>query len=187
MLAVDVDQVLGGLAQLRHGGRAAVDPGAALALRVDGAAQQQAVVVALEAGLVQPGASDGGVSNSAVTSARVAPSRTSAGIGAVAQRQLQRVDEDGLARAGLAGQHREAGVELELQLGDDDDDVAQGVSLRSTSAPSQSQRCSQPCSPRGTGFAGPPGGAPLGGSAEGASGGGHTTPSYQRSLRRSVA
>jgi hypothetical protein len=77
VLAVDVDQLLGGLAQLRHGGRAAVDPGAALALRIDAAAQQQ-----LSSGRSKPasssqGLSAGGVSNSALTSARAQPSRTS--------------------------------------------------------------------------------------------------------------
>jgi hypothetical protein len=35
VLAVDVDQGLAGLAQLRGGGGAAIDPGAALSLRVD--------------------------------------------------------------------------------------------------------------------------------------------------------
>ena len=34
---------------------------------------------------------------------------------------LQRVDEDGLARAGLAGQHGKAGLEVELQRRDDDE------------------------------------------------------------------
>ena len=61
------------------------------------------------------------------------------------ERELQRIDEDGLARTRLAGEHGEAGAELELQLLDDDH-VAQGE------APQH-----------------------------------QTTPSYQRSLRRSVA
>jgi hypothetical protein len=39
-----------------------------------------------------------------------------AGIGARAQHQLQRVDQDGLAGAGLAGQHGEAGMQVQLQF-----------------------------------------------------------------------
>ncbi len=46
VLAMDVHQLLTQLAQLRGGGGAAVDPGPALALAVDAAAQQQAVFIA---------------------------------------------------------------------------------------------------------------------------------------------
>jgi hypothetical protein len=37
------------------------------------------------------------------------------GIGAFAQRQGQRIDQDGLAGTGLAGQRAEAGGELQFQ------------------------------------------------------------------------
>ena len=54
----------------RDGGRAAVDPGAALALGVDACGAAAACRRRVEAGLVQPGRSAGGASNSAVISAR---------------------------------------------------------------------------------------------------------------------
>ncbi len=120
MLAVDVDQLLAGLAQLAHGGRAAVDPGAALALGIDAAAQQQRVACAVEAGLVQPA----GQRRRRVELGRDLGARAAfahqRGVAAAAQGQLQRVDQDRLACAGLAGQHREAGLQLHLELADDD-------------------------------------------------------------------
>jgi hypothetical protein len=74
---------------------------------------------ALEAGLVQPGGRAGrGVELGADLGARRAFAHH-AGVAAVAQRQLQRVDQDGLARAGLAGQHGEAGARR-ARAGDDD-------------------------------------------------------------------
>ena len=54
-------------------------------------------------------------------SARSQPARTTAGVAALAQGQRQRVDEDGLAGAGLAGEHGEAGVEFEFERIDDDE------------------------------------------------------------------
>jgi hypothetical protein len=53
VLAVDVDQAFAQLAQLGGGGRAAVDPRAALALAVDAAAQQQRVA-GVETGFFEP-------------------------------------------------------------------------------------------------------------------------------------
>ena len=54
VLAVDVDQLVGDFFQLRCGGRAAIDPGAALALHVNRAPQQQ-VVVNRQAFVFKPG------------------------------------------------------------------------------------------------------------------------------------
>ena len=54
VLAMNVHQRIGGFAQLRHRGRAAVDPCAALALGVDRAAQEQRVA-RIEAGVFEPG------------------------------------------------------------------------------------------------------------------------------------
>ena len=127
-LRVDVDEVLGRLAQLRHGGRAAVDPGAALALRVDRAAQQQRVVDR-EAGFVQPGLQRGRRVELGADLGAAGALAHQRRVGAVAQGQLQRVDQDGLASAGLAGEHCEAGTQLDLELGDDHH-VAQGQSLQ---------------------------------------------------------
>jgi len=44
-----------------------------------------------------------------------------AGVGACPERQGQRVDQDRLAGAGLTGKHRETGVELDIQGGDDNE------------------------------------------------------------------
>ena len=41
------------------------------------------------------------------------------GIAALAQRECQRVNQDRLAGAGLAGEHREAALELEFEALDD--------------------------------------------------------------------
>jgi len=57
----------------------------------------------------------------ALTSARAAPSRTSIASARFAQGELQGVDQDRLAGTGLAGEHGEAGVELDFEVGDDDD------------------------------------------------------------------
>jgi hypothetical protein len=125
VLAVDVDQALAQLAQLADGGRAAVDPGAALALGVDTAAQQQrSFAVIVEAGLGQPGGQrPWAVELGGDLGARRALAHH-AGVGAVAERELQRVDQDGLAGARLAGQRGEAGLQLQLECRHDDD-VAQ--------------------------------------------------------------
>ena len=79
MLAVDIDQMLAGFAQLRHGGTAAVDPGPALSLRIDGAAHEQrpaSPASGSKPASASQGTRAGGRSNSAVISARAAPSRT---------------------------------------------------------------------------------------------------------------
>ena len=102
-LAVNVDQMLGRLAQLRGGGgvpliHARLLPCASIVRRSSS--------VAAPAGRRgQPGpssqaASAGGTgSNSAAISARLAPLADHAGVAPAAQHDLQRVDQDGLARA----------------------------------------------------------------------------------------
>jgi hypothetical protein len=123
MLTMDVDQVVGRLVQLRNRGGAAVDPGAAAALGIDRAAQKQRAV-GLEARLVEPaGQRCGRVELGADLGSRGAFAHD-AGVAAAAERQLQRIDEDGLACAGFAGEHREACIEIELERGHDDE-VAQ--------------------------------------------------------------
>jgi hypothetical protein len=44
---------------------------------------------------------------------------------AIAEQETERIQQDRFARAGLAGQHREATFELELE-GFDDDEIADG-------------------------------------------------------------
>mmetsp|Transcript_4846 Transcript_4846/g.17211 ORF Transcript_4846/g.17211 Transcript_4846/m.17211 type:complete len:524 (+) Transcript_4846:2418-3989(+) len=119
VLTVDVEQMVGQLAQLGQCGGTAVDPGAALAAAVDHAAQQQGVVH-VKAGLVQPAAQ---MQRQVELGTDLGLGRAlahHAGVAAPAQGQLQRVDQDGLAGAGLAGQHGKAGIELEFERRHDD-------------------------------------------------------------------
>jgi hypothetical protein len=119
VLAVDVGQEIGGLAQLGQRRRHAVDVAARAAVRLDHAPQQAGIVVEIVG--LQPALQ--GLPAATRTRRRSRPSRplrTAAGIGALAQRQGQRIDQDRLAGAGLAGQGAEAGGEFQLQLVDDD-------------------------------------------------------------------
>lgn len=120
VLAVDVDQAVAQLAQLRDGGGRAVDIRAAASLGVDHAAQGE-FFVSVEFALGQPGTQRrGGIEDGGDVGARGALAQH-AGVAALAQRQGQGVDEDGLARAGLAGKHGEARAEMDLGLFDDDE------------------------------------------------------------------
>ena len=123
MLAVYVQQMLAQGAHLRGRGRQAVDPGAALALQVYGAAQQQLVV--REAGLIEPvGQCCGADVELGADVGALCPFADHAAVGACAQQQLQCVNQDGLARAGLAGEHGEARLQIQIQRLHDDE-VAQ--------------------------------------------------------------
>ena len=125
VLAVDVDQPFAQRAQLRQRGGGAVDPGAAFAGGVDGAAQQQRVGLGgrfvVEALFGEPDTGRvGQVEFGRDLAARLAfahPQR----VAAPAQHQLQRVDQDRLARARLARQGREAAAQRQIQRGNDDE------------------------------------------------------------------
>ncbi len=58
----------------------------------------------------------GNASKLALTSARSAPWRTMSPPRAAARDEQQRIDDDGFAGAGLAGQRRQAGFEFEFRL-----------------------------------------------------------------------
>ena len=127
VLAVEVDEPLAQLLQLRERGGAAVDPRAALALRVEHAAQQHVAVVGRDALLRQPGADAGRVRDRELggeLGARRARAEL-AHLETVAEQQAQRVEQDRLARAGFAGEHREARRELDVERLDDDE-IADG-------------------------------------------------------------
>jgi len=115
VLAMDLHQVFGRLAQLRHGGTAAVDPGSAAALLIHSAPQQEQAFGCFEAGLVQPvGQRCGAVE----LRAHLRTGRTFAHaqrIGPGPEHELQRVHEDRLACARLAREHREAAPEVEFE------------------------------------------------------------------------
>ena len=173
---MDVEQVISHLAKLQQSGRAAVDPSSALALCVNGPAQQQhgLVGVGTKAGVVQPLRQRAGrVELGADLGARRAFAHQ-ADVASTAKCELQRVDQDRLASAGFTRQHRKAGMELKLQRRHDDE-IAQRESPQHRSGlalkqpwPGQRHRMGQ--RPRRCG-----------------SGPHQTTPSYQRSLRRKVA
>ena len=118
VLAVNVQQLLANGAQLLRGGGAAIHPGAAFALCVHGAAQQQGVA-GFEPGFVQHGLQARRVVK---LGAHIGAGRAfadHASVGARAGHQLQRINQDGFARAGFACQHRKARLQVQLQLADD--------------------------------------------------------------------
>ena len=61
------------------------------------------------------------MSKVAVTWPCSAPWRTRPDIAAAAERQREGIEQDGFARAGLAGQHREATGEFDIEPFDQDD------------------------------------------------------------------
>ncbi len=121
---MNVEQVLAEVAHLGGGCGAAIDPGAALALRIDRAAQQQGVRE-VEARVVQPVVQAGRIVELGAHVGAAGAFAHHAGIGTRAQRQLQRTDQNGLAGSGLSREDRETVGQIELELMHDDE-VAQG-------------------------------------------------------------
>ena len=129
---MDVDEQVGRLAQLRDRRTAAVDPRAALALRVDRSAQQHAAGVAgigVEAGVGEPRRERGRDVELGAHLGTRGPFSHDAGVAAAAERELERVDEDRLAGAGLPAQHRQPRREVDLERVDDDE-VADGEAMQ---------------------------------------------------------
>ena len=120
VLTVNVDEKIPERPQIlqRHG--MTVDERARAALGADQAANEAAVVL-IESLLTQP--RSGRVVGIAVEQhADLGTSRAlanSAGVGAIAQRQSERIDEYGFSCAGLTGHDAHARLELELDLVDD--------------------------------------------------------------------
>ena len=116
MLAVDVHQQAAECAQLGGRGRCAIDPAAALALAVDQAAQQQAFFgVCFDAIFIQQRCQRRGDVEVGGDVCAAATLAHKAGIGACAHYQLQRIHQNGFACACLAGEHREAVVNIQIQ------------------------------------------------------------------------
>jgi hypothetical protein len=125
VLAMDVDQQFADLAQLAEGGRQPIDVGARAAAGFDDAAQQQCFVRFVVVG-AQPCTHRVARADflQVELGSDLRPLRADAHqcrIAALAQRQRQRVDQDGLAGTGLAGERAEAGIEVELEAVDDDE------------------------------------------------------------------
>ena len=99
--------------------RLVVDEGAAAAVGLDDAADDQRLAgLAVEPVLGEQGAApDGRAARSklAVTTACACAVPDQPAVGAGAERQAERIEQDRLARAGLAGQHAEARAEFELE------------------------------------------------------------------------
>ena len=127
VLAVEVDELFADVLQLRERRGPAVDPGAAPALRIERAAQQHLAVGRAEVVRGEPRGDardvvrfeDGGELRALRTRPKLAE------LEAIAEQQGEGVEQDRLAGAGLAGQHREAAVELEIERFDDDE-IADG-------------------------------------------------------------
>jgi hypothetical protein len=122
VLAVDVDEALAKFTQLRHRGGAAVHERTRASRGIHRAAHEAGAVALLEVLGFEPGAHGGhgaGVEIGAHLGA-LRPGAHHGRIGAVAERQLHRIHEDRLARAGLAGERGEARGEFQVEPVDDD-------------------------------------------------------------------
>ena len=104
VLAVQFDQACRQLAQRRRGRERAVHEGPAAALRRNLAAHEELLSCAFEDGFDRRGFLTG-------------PDELSRR--PTAQQKSDRLDENRLSGTGLAGQHVEAGLELDLRLVDD--------------------------------------------------------------------
>jgi hypothetical protein len=121
VLARDLDACREQVCERRYRDELAGDPGATSPVRRDGAAHHQTVVVRLEAALRELrlelgkriGPEDGfdaGLASALANPLRGAPR---------SHQERQRAEHDRFPGAGLAGQHVEAAVELELRTLDD--------------------------------------------------------------------
>ena len=119
MLAVNLDEQRAELAQQAGRDRLVVDEGAAAAVGLDDAADDERLArLAVQPVLgEQRAAPDGpaGSSKATLTTACAWPGADQAAVGARAERQAERVEQDRFARPGLAGQHAEARPEFEVE------------------------------------------------------------------------
>ena len=124
-LAVDIDERLAKLTQCLHRQCLAVDVGARAAVRADYSPQHYGLIFVLDRLLGEPGARSRVVGNRKrggdLGAVGAMPNDFSTG--ATASGEQQGVDQDRLAGAGFAGEHRQAGGELQLG-GIDDCEIA---------------------------------------------------------------
>ena len=119
MLAMDVHQLLAQLTQPGNGAGVAIDLCARSAVLFDDAAQQQLARVAGQVVFGQPGGQCVVNAEERRDIGPLGPLAHQRGITAPAQYQAHRIQQDGLAGPGLAGQHREARPEFDLGRFDD--------------------------------------------------------------------
>ena len=115
---MDIDQQVRDLPQLCGGGGAAIDPGPALGLQIDGALEQQ-LFAGRQTVFIEPACQRGRAVKCGADFAALRAFAHHGGVGARTQCKLQGVDQDGLAGAGFAGQHGEAFAQVQLQGVDD--------------------------------------------------------------------
>ena len=118
---MNIDERFAELTQRLHRHRLAVHIRARAPVGADDPPQQHAFVLVLDRLLGEPGARGGivrdGERRGDFGALRAVPHDF--GAGAAAGREQQRIDENGFARAGLAGEHRQSGAELQLDSVDD--------------------------------------------------------------------
>ncbi len=110
------------VAQQAHRDERTVHGRAALAARLQLAAEHDLVAVSRQAALVEERLGPGHLEDRLDRSPLLARA-DEVGRGAVAEHQAERVDQDRLAGAGFAREQGEAGAELQLQRGDERDVV----------------------------------------------------------------
>ena len=121
VLAVDVDQPLAHVGELLHGGGGAVHERARAAAPLHDPAEQQPAGVALERGVREPLLHAGEPLDRELGGhlGALGAGADHRGVGALPERERERVDQDRLPGAGLAGERGEAGLELEVEPVDD--------------------------------------------------------------------
>ena len=146
-LAEDLDELLAELAQIAGRDRRAVHERARAAFGVDHAADRAVLAVA-ELALGQPGADAGAAAERELGRdlRLVGAAADQRGIGAQADHEAERVDQDRLAGAGLAGQHAEALGPVKAQFVDDREIADVKMSQHSVEVRSCRGRC-RACGP----------------------------------------
>ena len=121
-LALDLDEAVAELAQQPDARRLVVDKGAAAAVGADQPAQHDRLAVAVEPGLAQDRVRRVVAPDRELGRHRrlLAPRPHQPGLGPLAERQAQRIQQDRFAGAGLAGQHAQPRPEGEVEAVDQD-------------------------------------------------------------------
>ena len=122
VLAVDLDQQPGEFGELRERRRPAVDPGLRAAVGADGAAQLAGVVASSSSSCSRSqagrfGRVDEGEHGDQFGALGAVADH--AAVGARAGQEAERIDQQRLAGAGFAGNHGQAGAEIEFGGADD--------------------------------------------------------------------
>ncbi len=121
VLAVDIDQVLSGFPRLCQGGGVAVDEAARASRAIDGPSQDDLARISGQITLAEPLRQVFIDIESRRQLGALRARAHAVALGAAAHQQLDRIDQDRLAGAGLSREHAESRVELERRVLDDDE------------------------------------------------------------------